>query len=301
MGDEVVRTVPRPGNNDQVLAPLNNGKDKYCFTLNNYTEQDEMDIVEYCKKCSKIWIVAREICPTTGTPHLQCYVRLENKKRWTTLMNECNALRRASPRLKTKGKDHENINYCRKNGNFLTNARFQKPLKVLKPEELYPWQKEVIDIISQPANGRHVRWYWDLLGNTGKSALCKYLLVYYHSHVISKGKYSDIMNVIFNMENIDDDTIIIIDIPRNQGNMVSYDAIESIKNGFVCNTKYETGQKIFNSPHVIVFSNCPPDTSKLSEDRWIIRRIEENGPGNRGLLDNDDTSSSPRPGGHTEA
>ena len=43
----------------------------------------------------------------------------------------------------------------------------------------------------------------------------------------------------------------------------------------ICNTKYETGMKLFNSPHLIVFSNFYPDTDKLSADRWKIALINE--------------------------
>ena len=57
---------------------------------------------------------------------------------------------------------------------------------------------------------------------------------------------------------------------------MSYDAIESIKSGIIFNSKYETGQKMINPPHIIVFSNFLPDVSKLSEDRWNIKLINEN-------------------------
>lgn len=68
---------------------------------------------------------------------------------------------------------------------------------------------------------------------------------------------------------------IIFDIPRNHGGNISYDTLECIKNGMVCNTKYETGVKLFNPPHVIVFANeLPSDTEKLSADRWIIKELK---------------------------
>lgn len=72
---------------------------------------------------------------------------------------------------------------------------------------------------------------------------------------------------------MDECECVIFDIPRNQGNNVSYSAIESIKNGLICNTKYETGTKVFNSPKIMVFSNMAPDLESLSEDRWKIRNL----------------------------
>jgi hypothetical protein len=42
----------------------------------------------------------------------------------------------------------------------------------------------------------------------------------------------------------------------------------------ICNTKYETGVKVFNSPHIFVFANFPPDKpDELSNDRWIIKEL----------------------------
>ena len=68
-------------------------------------------------------------------------------------------------------------------------------------------------------------------------------------------------------------SVIVIDVPRDNGNTVSYKAIEQIKNGMICNTKYETGMKLFNSPHIIIFANMPPEEHKLSADRWKIFEI----------------------------
>lgn len=72
---------------------------------------------------------------------------------------------------------------------------------------------------------------------------------------------------------MNDVTMLIIDVPRNNGNNISYSAVECILNGMITNTKFETGVKVFNAPHVVVFSNYEPDTEKLSEDRWSIKKI----------------------------
>ncbi len=51
---------------------------------------------------------------------------------------------------------------------------------------------------------------------------------------------------------------------------VNYEVIESVKNGIVYNTKYESEMRVYKIPHVIVFSNERPDETKLSHDRWDI-------------------------------
>ena len=101
------------------------------------------------------------------------------------------------------------------------------------------------------------------------------MIIKYGILFCSGGKYSDIMNLIFNQD-MDACNCVMFDIPRaNQGN-ISYSSLESIKNGMVCNTKYETGVKVFNSPHVFCFANFPPgDENMLSPDRWVIKNINE--------------------------
>jgi hypothetical protein len=81
------------------------------------------------------------------------------------------------------------------------------------------------------------------------------------------------MNLVFNQD-MDTCNVVFFDIPRNHGGKISYSSLESIKNGMVCNTKYETGVKVFNSPHIFCFANFPPDDeSCLSQDRWKITQL----------------------------
>jgi len=96
--------------------------------------------------------------------------------------------------------------------------------------------------------------------------------------VVNGGKYADICNIAFNT-NWDITTMVIFDLPRTNEGKISYSALEKIKDGFITNTKYETGAIAFNKPHVVVFANFPPDlTSRdgnltLSADKWITYEI----------------------------
>lgn len=139
-------------------------------------------------------------------------------------------------------------------------------------KELYDWQKDIIEIIKAPADDRKVFWYWSVRGNVGKSQFVKHLCMNYNAILLTKGKYNDICNLIFKA-NMIMNNIVVFDLPRNNGNSISYDAIESIKNGMITNMKYETGFVCFPSPHILVFANEPPDECKLSADRWIITEL----------------------------
>lgn len=74
-----------------------------------------------------------------------------------------------------------------------------------------------------------------------------------------------------------DDAIIIWNLPRTIcSSYISYQAIESIKDGLICNNKFECGSFICNSPHVVIFANCLPEFDKLSIDRWNIYKVNNN-------------------------
>ena len=148
---------------------------------------------------------------------------------------------------------------------------FPKPIKII--ENLYPWQLEVETIFKGDVDDRKIYWFFDRVGNNGKSAFVKYMVIKHGCLFCDGGKKADLINLVFNND-MDACNCVIWDLPRNTGNNISYSTLESVKNGMVCNTKYETGVKCFNPPHIFVFSNAEPDCTCLSEDRWDIRKIK---------------------------
>lgn len=242
----------------------------WTFTLNNYSEieieQLEQAFRVLCKK-----YVFQEETGEEGTPHLQGYIHLEKKSRMS-------ALKKINERIhweKCRSPKHA-IAYCQKEDTRtgkIYSKGLPKPIKLIS--ELKDWQKEIEKIVLSEPNDRTVHWYWEEKGGVGKSAFTKYMVAKYNVLPISEGKKSDIINIVYNyLEKHDEINCVIIDIPRDNGNKVSYKAIEDIKNGLIVNTKYETGCKVFNSPHVIVFANQEPEFMKLSADRWNIVEIK---------------------------
>lgn len=85
----------------------------WCFTVNNYSNED----YEQAKNLCKIYtygIIGKEIAPTTGTPHLQCYVYEKNKVSFSTV-TACVPRGRF---IQAKGSPQQNFIYCSKEGNF---------------------------------------------------------------------------------------------------------------------------------------------------------------------------------------
>ena len=82
------------------------------FTLNNYTDDEQAAIVAIPNQ--RYRIVCKELCPTTGTPHLHGYIELSKK---ISVNKMHNLIRRwnADPR---HGSQAQAIEYIKKGGDF---------------------------------------------------------------------------------------------------------------------------------------------------------------------------------------
>jgi len=240
----------------------------WCFTWNNYSVKDIVDLERACKLYTKEYCFGEEVAPSTGMKHLQGFIAFKSRAR--------------PSKLKLSDKIHwevalsnrDNVaNYCSKDGVIYTNMVWEEPLDLLDPKDFYEWQKTVYELILTKANKRTINWYWDKKGGCGKSEFAK-LLCAKHNAIKVSGKSNDIFCGIskFHEEKKYYPKIVIVDLSRD-ASVVNYSALEDVKNGHVFSGKYESHQMLFNSPHVIVFANFPPDESKLSADRWVIEEI----------------------------
>jgi len=239
----------------------------YCGSLFNYETVGTIGIENRLKEICEKFQYGFETCPTTGNKHLQLFIVLKKPMRITELKIPCN------PHLEScRGDEESNLKYTSKENNVVRWG-YPKEIKIIS--DLRPWQKEIENIILAEPDERKVYWFWESTGNIGKSALVKYLVVKYNCLFCQGGKESDIMNLVFKSD-MDKSNCVLFDIPRSHKGNISYSSLENIKNGLVCNTKYETGYKVFNSPHVICFANFPPaKPEELSKDRWVISCLNQ--------------------------
>lgn len=238
----------------------------YTFTLFNYDDEVKIELNRQLGVLCDKYQYGEEICPTTGRPHLQGFINLKKPRRITELKRVVN-----NPKfIPCNGSEADNLRYTSKD-HIVTRYGFPKPIKII--EVLRPWQAEVEKLCFTEPDDRKVFWYWEPIGNVGKSAFIKYMVVKHNALVCQGGKHSDIINLVFNTD-MDKSNIVLFDIPRAHRGNISYSALECIKTGMVCNTKYETGVKVFNPPHIIVFANFPPENPEsLSEDKWMITEL----------------------------
>ncbi|AUM61769.1 Rep [uncultured virus] len=236
------------------------------FTLNNF---DQGDVSFFTDTLDTEKYAFQHEVGENGTHHLQGVIYFKN----ATHFNAMKELHSKVHWEKTKCLKNA-IGYCCDPSKravpgdiWVKGWSLPKPLKIIS--ELRPWQEQVINLINQEPDERTINWFWEPHGNTGKTVLIKYILSKYKNvHYFSGGKASDIAFQI--IKNKWDPEICIFGLPRTAEGAVSYNALEQLKDGLVFSPKYEGGTKIFNSPHVIVFANWKPDTSKLSEDRWNV-------------------------------
>lgn len=252
----------------------------WCWTLNNY-ETNKMEQLEqeflnvFCDK----WVYGFEV-GETGTPHLQGYFVLFDKRRMTEI-KKIDEFCHKMHLERRKGSEAEAVRYCVKDGNYrhsdnlprhLLKPKINRKMDILNPADYWSWQKDVEKIINNnDIDNRSIYWIYEENGNTGKSALTKSICFHYGCLLLNKAKNDDIMHAAFNFEG--ELNNIIIDIPRIVGNRINYESVESLKNGVIINNKYETGQKLIASPTIIIFSNEMPILSGLSLDRWKVFKI----------------------------
>lgn len=265
------------------MAPSGNGKSgntrrispskKWCFTLNNYTNDEWLQILEVLKEKGK-YIIGKEV-GEQGTPHIQGYVEFHTKCRPL----ECIKNKRIHWE-KAKGNQEDNIKYCSKDGKYETNLKIKKELKdfiKIRNNKLYYWQEEIKELLKTEPDERSIYWYWEPNGCEGKTALLRHICITLDKEfgtrsICVSGKSADIKLSIEKMEEKPD--VVIFICPRYMEDYFSYGALEEVKDAIFFSGKYESGMCIYNPPHVIVLANFEPEINNLSKDRWKIHRIK---------------------------
>lgn len=274
--NKIVPEVPRDLGNttDQISTKKQISPAKrWCFTLNNYTDDEVSSISSIVPEfCSK-WIFSKEIAPTTGTPHIQGFFEFKIKKRPIGVFNN-----KRIKFLKAKGNDLQQVIYIEKEGQVISKYNMPKqpkPIKVINPNR--PYQKFIIDLIKEEPDERTIYWFFDREGGCGKTSLCKYLVVN-NGAVCLSGKSADVRNGIVEYQKKHGDVpeLIVYNVPRSLDKQyLSYEGLENCKDMMFYSGKYEGAMICGNCPHLIVFANEPPNISKLSADRWKVYEIND--------------------------
>lgn len=248
----------------------------YVFTINNYTDDDLKELERISKVAKKL--VAQVERGEEGTPHVQGVVQFKNPKTFATLKKQL-------PRAHIeKCKDlNAAIKYCcKEDTRERVLYRIGAPPEIEVISKLRPWQAELLRLLEkqrEEKDDRTINWVYDEEGKRGKTAFSKWLMVKREkSALYVAGKAADVKYLIATLvedDSLGDRPFIIWDCPRSMENYFSYSGVEQVKNGLFFSGKYESRTVCINSPIVIVFANFPPDTSKLSADRWNVIHLTD--------------------------
>lgn len=228
------------------------------------------EIIAFCKAQTKKYCFQLEK-GNSGYLHYQGRISLKTKKRKMIglLHEKCHW----SP---TSNENRENEFYVMKN-----ETREKGPWtdrdsyipKQVRNIELLPWQADILNS-REIWDTRTINILYDKTGNIGKSTLatyggCRGLL----RNIPVMNEYRDIMRMIMDTP---ENKLYLIDFPRaltKQSSAGFWSAIETIKNGYAYDDRYNFREKYFDCPQVWVFTNVLPHEELLSKDRWKYWRV----------------------------
>ncbi len=164
------------------------------------------------------------------------------------------------------------VKYYKSVSNSVDIIRYEQQIikmkKTFTSESLRPWQIDCLDILNKQTD-RQVLWICDKTGNSGKTYLAKHIVAKGDSIYFNNSKSQDIYYA-YNCQ-----ATVVYDFCRSLEDHINYGVLEATKNGIFFSSKYESKQKIFDPPKIVIFANFMPDQSKLSQDRWCIYLLDE--------------------------
>lgn len=270
-GDGVI-LIPIPCALIKKQAPL---RKNHFFTYYYENSSQFEGILKELKELTIKGKIQSEICPTTKKGHLQGMVWCKTKCRDTQFKSIKGA------HFEKLADIDDTANYCNKedthDGLFRASWGFPEPKYVEEIDVLYEWEQDIVNILDKEPDKRTLHWFWEPEGCAGKTTFQKYLFTHREDAVILSGKGADMKNGIINysVTNKRLPRIVMVNIPRSSASFVSYTGLEEIKDMFFFSGKYEGGMVCGKCPHMIIFSNEAPDVTKMSKDRFVVRKLNE--------------------------
>jgi len=237
------------------------------------------NLEKWLRSISTQWVFQLERGELNGRLHYQGQVT--TSKKWTLLQLKLDATSlcpmiylQPCSKLGREGL----MKYCQK-----SNTRLQGPWAegCYIGQDLFDaprlWQQKIMTMTETKPDPRKILTIVDEKGGSGKTALTKYLA--FHSNAIVLG-WGQVKDLLFIAATATTKRLFIFDLQRTHGKWDTqkevFAAVESIKNGCICSTKYESKMVTYEIPHVMVFMNELPKLELLSKDRWSLYCLEDN-------------------------
>jgi len=146
-----------------------------------------------------------------------------------------------------------------------------KPPPALDLDQVWrPWQSALLAVLDAPPHPRHIHFYVDPVGNSGKSFICRWLSIHRSAFLVGPSKHDRIYYTYSGQ------AIVLFDYPRSttgEHSLIPYSVIESLKNGYVPPGMYGRPPRHYPSPHILVFTNNDVDLTQFSRDRYVIHHV----------------------------
>lgn len=244
----------------------------WAFTWNNHPKNWK-DFFEDRRSIIEKFCAGEETCPTTGTPHIQGWIRLFKRNIPRTYLDLPKEIH--WEKMYKQATEAQNTAYCLKKRTNILTWGIPVPYTISAPKT--PWMIELKNILLSEPDFRSIYWIWETTGNTGKTLFTKMMYLELEHVIFANGKGHDIRHCVADYLNKKGThpRVILMDIPRINKDYISYEAIENVKNMAFYSGKYEGTMVCGPNPHVIILANDRPDVTKLSDDRWKVGKIVE--------------------------
>lgn len=150
------------------------------------------------------------------------------------------------------------------------------PRQVREINTLRPFQQTIVDKVNE-WDKRTINIIYCEHGNMGKSALVGYLRAYKLARALPPvNDYKDLLRMVCDLPT---SRCYIFDMPRslNKDRLYQFfSAVETIKDGYAYDDRYNFREKVFDCPNIWIFTNTFPDFNMLSLDRWKLWTINDN-------------------------
>lgn len=256
----------------------------YDFTLpRNEKFASMLDVYNHVLKgWTKKWVFQLEK-GDSGYEHWQGRVSLIKKRRIQELVGKWCVGGHISITSNNSSKEFSYVmkNDTRIDGPFV-DTEFSEPppktrqLREFEQYQLYPWQEKVLHI-AQRWDVRSITLIYDTTGNSGKTSFSEYMEQRGLAYEIPPFRaMEDLMQACMG---IPPQKAYIIDMPRGMkkdklGDF--YAGLECLKNGVMYDKRYSFKKRRIDRPQVIVFTNCLPEWSLMSLDRWDVYQMNSN-------------------------
>ena len=135
---------------------------------------------------------------------------------------------------------------------------------------LNDWQSKLNQLLIAVPDDRTIIFIVDPKGNQGKTWFAKHYTRLHpdNSQILEFGKKADMAYALdIGVRHL------FMNCSRQQLEFLNYSFLESVKDGMVFSSKYESQLKQLNKCHVVVLMNSEPDLHALSQDRYKIINI----------------------------